>query len=58
MVVPLRHATEVSRAAGVSVLGALRDTAWPATFLAISACTVALAAIALYPHYAIRVFGL
>ena len=58
ILLPLRHAREVGSAAGVSVLAALRGTARPAMFLAIGACAIALAAIALYPHYAIRVFGL
>jgi cellulose synthase (UDP-forming) len=58
ILLPLRHATEVSRAAGVSVVAALRRTARPATFLATGAWAVTLAAVALYPHYAIRVLGL
>ena len=58
ILLPFRHATEVRNAAGISVLTALRGTAQAATFLAISACVLALAAIALYPQYAIGVFGL
>ena len=58
ILLPLRHAKEVGRAAGVSVLSALRATGRAATVLAIGACATALTAIALYPHYATRVLGL
>jgi hypothetical protein len=56
--VPLRHAKEIGSAADVSVLAALGGTARTAMVLGIGACAIALAAIALYPHYAMRVFGL
>jgi cellulose synthase/poly-beta-1,6-N-acetylglucosamine synthase-like glycosyltransferase len=58
ILLPLRHAKEVGRAAGVSVLSAMRATGRAATVLAIGAGASALTAIALYPHYALRVLGL
>jgi cellulose synthase/poly-beta-1,6-N-acetylglucosamine synthase-like glycosyltransferase len=58
ILVPLRHAAEVGRAAGVSFRTALGGAARRATILAIGACFTALAAIALYPLFAIRMLGL
>jgi cellulose synthase/poly-beta-1,6-N-acetylglucosamine synthase-like glycosyltransferase len=57
LLLPIHHAREVGRAAGISVLRALGRTARPATLLAIVACATALTAIAFYPHYAIQVLG-
>jgi cellulose synthase (UDP-forming) len=57
ILVPVRHAVEAAAGAGVSVLAALRDTAmWPLA-LATCAAGIAVTAAALYPMFAIRMFG-
>ncbi|MDR2986165.1 MAG: glycosyltransferase [Nocardiopsaceae bacterium] len=58
LLLPIHHAHEVGRAAGISGLRALHRTAWPATILAVVACATAGTAIAFYPHYALQVLGL
>jgi len=58
ILVPVRHAAEAASVAGTRFGTALWDTARGPVVVAACATAVALTAVALYPLYAIRMFGL
>ncbi|HVB45935.1 MAG TPA: glycosyltransferase [Streptosporangiaceae bacterium] len=57
LAVSVRHAREIARPAGVGFVAALRGAARAPVALATCALLVALAALAGYPEYAIKMFG-
>jgi cellulose synthase/poly-beta-1,6-N-acetylglucosamine synthase-like glycosyltransferase len=58
ILVPVRHAVEAAAATGTKFGTALWETARAPVVVAVCATALALTAVALYPQYAIRIFGL